>query len=65
LRQIQSLRQAEILIAQALASLDNRLTPELVCQDIRDALGSLDELLGRKFSEELLDKIFSEFCIGK
>jgi len=25
----------------------------------------LDDILGRRFSEDLLDKIFSDFCIGK
>ena len=55
------------LIAEAADSMDNNsaLPPEFIAQDIKDALGHLDELLGRKFSEELLDKIFSKFCIGK
>jgi tRNA modification GTPase len=65
LRHIAAIREAEILIAQALSSLDNGLSPELVSEDIKLALGSLDELLGKSFSEDLLDKIFSEFCIGK
>jgi len=25
----------------------------------------IDELLGKNFSDDLLDKIFGEFCIGK
>jgi tRNA modification GTPase len=65
LRHISSIREAEILIAQAAGSLDNKLSPEFIAQDIKDALICLDGLLGKKFSEDLLDKIFSEFCIGK
>lgn len=65
LRHIAAVRDAEKLIAQALSSLDNRLSPEFVAQDIKDALARLDELLGKRSSEDLLDKIFSEFCIGK
>jgi len=65
LRHIQAIRQAEKLIAGALDSVDNKVSLEFVSQDIRDALGYLDELLGRRFSEDLLDKIFSQFCIGK
>jgi tRNA modification GTPase len=38
---------------------------ELAAQGLKDALGYLDELLGKKFAEDLLDKIFNEFCIGK
>jgi tRNA modification GTPase len=65
LRHIASLRQAQKVIAEAAKSLDNKLSLEFVAQDIRDALSCLDDILGRSFSEDLLDKIFSEFCIGK
>jgi len=65
LRHIETIKQAQKLIAQALNSLDNKLPLEFIAQDIKDALGHLDEILGKRFSEDLLDKIFSEFCIGK
>jgi tRNA modification GTPase len=65
LRYLKMLQKAKINIAQALNSLDNNLPPEFIAQDLKEALGYLDEILGKKFSEDLLDKIFSEFCIGK
>jgi tRNA modification GTPase len=65
LRHSQALRKAEKLVAGALNSLDNKLTLELICQEIKEALALLDEVLGKRFSEDLLEKIFSEFCIGK
>ncbi len=65
LRHIEALRRAQKLIAEALDSLDNKLSLEFIAQDIKGALGNLDDMLGKKFSEELLDKVFSEFCIGK
>jgi tRNA modification GTPase len=65
MRHIEKLRQAQILIAEAANSLDNKLSLEFVTQYIKDALSYLDAVLGREFSEELLDRIFSEFCIGK
>jgi len=65
LRHIEALKPAQKLIAEATKSLDNKLSPEFIAQDIKDALIYIDELLGKKFSEDLLDKIFSEFCIGK
>ncbi|RKX40852.1 MAG: tRNA uridine-5-carboxymethylaminomethyl(34) synthesis GTPase MnmE, partial [Thermotogae bacterium] len=34
-------------------------------QDIREALKEIDYLIGTSFSSELLDVIFSEFCVGK
>jgi len=65
LRHINALRQAQKLIAEARNSLDNNLTPEFISQDIKEALVYIDDMLGKSFSEDLLDKIFSDFCIGK
>jgi tRNA modification GTPase len=65
LRHIQALKKTEKLVIDALDSLDNKLSFEFIAQDIKDALGYIDELMGKKFSEDLLDKIFNEFCIGK
>ncbi len=64
-RHIEKIRQAQKLIAQAINSLDNNFSGEFIAQDIKDALGYLDDILGKRFSEGLLNKIFSEFCIGK
>ena len=38
---------------------------ELVAEDLRAAAHSLGRLLGRVDVEDILDKIFHEFCIGK
>ncbi|MBI5145200.1 MAG: tRNA uridine-5-carboxymethylaminomethyl(34) synthesis GTPase MnmE, partial [Candidatus Omnitrophica bacterium] len=65
LRHIEAVRQTQKLIAQSTISLDNKLSLEFIAQGLKDALLYLDEILGTRFSEDLLDKIFSEFCIGK
>ena len=65
LRHIEAFKATQKLIAQAANSLDNKLSYEFVAQDIKDTLGHLDGILGKRFFEDLLDKIFSEFCIGK
>ena len=65
LRHIQLLIKAQKSIAQIQKSLDNRLSVEFIAHDAREALGFLDDVLGKRFSTDLLDKIFSEFCIGK
>jgi len=65
MRHIETLRSAQKLLAAAVNSLDNSLSLEFISQDIKDTLGLLDEIVGRKFSEDLLDKIFNNFCIGK
>ncbi|MFH1226949.1 MAG: tRNA uridine-5-carboxymethylaminomethyl(34) synthesis GTPase MnmE [Planctomycetota bacterium] len=38
---------------------------ELVALDIREALNNLEQIVGRTPANELLDNIFSRFCIGK
>ncbi|MGB9174536.1 MAG: hypothetical protein WCC35_23500, partial [Bradyrhizobium sp.] len=38
---------------------------ELVAEELRAASHSLGRLLGRVDVEDILDKIFREFCIGK
>jgi tRNA modification GTPase len=65
LRHIVAIKEAQKLIAEAINSLDNKLSSEFIAQDIKEALSCLDNILGKKFSEDLLDKIFSQFCIGK
>ena len=65
LRHIRELKDAQKCIAQASHSLDNGLSPEFTAQHMKDALGAFDDLLGKRFSQDLLDSIFSQFCIGK
>lgn len=65
LRHIEAIKEAQKLVAEAVNSLDNKLSPEFVAQEIKDALAYLDDILGKRFAEDLLDKIFAEFCIGK
>jgi len=41
------------------------LHPELASEDLRKALKNLEELAGRSDMEQVFDRIFSSFCIGK
>ncbi len=43
----------------------NILTSDLIAYHIRNILSLFDELYGRITDEDILDKIFSNFCIGK
>jgi tRNA modification GTPase len=65
IRHIEKLKGLQKFVAQAINSLDNNVSIEFVAQDLKDALTYLDEILGRRFAEDLLDKIFGQFCIGK
>ena len=39
--------------------------PELAAEELRHAISSLDSLIGKVGVEQLLDEIFSSFCVGK
>ena len=65
IRHIEKIKKAQKLIAESLSSLDNKVSIEFISQNIKGAIGYLDDILGRRFSEDLLEKIFSRFCIGK
>jgi len=60
-----SLRQAHSSIQRAIETTRQGLSEELISVDLRAALNSLGEITGETVVEDILDYIFSEFCIGK
>ena len=52
-------------IEKAKTSLESGESAEFVAIDLRDALGSVGEIIGKTDIEEILGEIFSTFCIGK
>lgn len=45
--------------------LEKEESPDLISQELQLGLSELQELLGKEYNDEILDKIFSDFCIGK
>jgi tRNA modification GTPase len=64
-RHRRALERAEASIREALASVRNGVEPEFVAIDLRGASDALGEVTGAITSDEILNQIFSEFCIGK
>jgi tRNA modification GTPase len=50
---------------QAADALRRCATLELVAMDLRIAANAVGEIVGKTTTEDLLDSIFSTFCIGK
>ncbi len=65
LRHIQALKNTKKRIGQTKVALGDKLPPECIGQLLKDACVYLDGILGRNFPEDLLEKIFADFCIGK
>lgn len=64
-RHIEKIKKVQKSIAESLETLDNKLSIEFAAQSLKDAAGYLDDILGKRFSDDLLESIFSRFCIGK
>jgi len=45
--------------------LDNHSSAELIALEVQEGLAHLGEIIGLTTTEDLLDQIFSQFCIGK
>ncbi|MFA7255090.1 MAG: tRNA uridine-5-carboxymethylaminomethyl(34) synthesis GTPase MnmE [Candidatus Omnitrophota bacterium] len=65
LRHKKALESALEAIQRAEGSFKGKMSLEFVTPDLRLALEAMKELTGEVYSEDLLDVIFSEFCIGK
>lgn len=64
-RHAQALTQAKEALARTEVALTTGLSEEFLALELREALNALGEITGQTTSEEILDRIFSTFCIGK
>lgn len=64
-RQIALMRKAMLSMKQAIASLEMGMELDLVTIDLQEAYTALKEILGEVSREDLLDTLFSNFCLGK
>lgn len=64
-RQRNCLERAHAALLQAQKSISQKNTEEIVSEDIRNTLKELEEIVGKTYTEDILGRIFSKFCIGK
>uniref|UniRef100_UPI0028E1C351 tRNA modification GTPase n=1 Tax=Fusobacterium hwasookii TaxID=1583098 RepID=UPI0028E1C351 len=60
-----ALEKTNDALLNIIETIDMGLPMDLMAVDIKDALDSLSEVTGEISSEDLLDHIFSNFCVGK
>lgn len=65
LRHYQNLLQTNEALDRVLESMYNGVTGDFLAMDIRQSLHYLGEITGTITTDDLLDNIFSKFCIGK
>jgi len=65
LRQKNCLEKAKECISKAKEGLESGLSEEFLALELREGIRYLDEITGRNLGDEVLERIFSNFCIGK
>ena len=65
IRHLEALKNTEQALANVLNNIDNPVTSDFLAMDIKQALHYLGEITGMVTTDDLLENIFSKFCIGK
>ncbi len=65
LRHYEALSKAVKYLNGAIGTIENAMTGEFISIDLRNAENSLSEIIGKLTSDDILNNIFSKFCIGK
>jgi tRNA modification GTPase len=60
-----SLIKAQNYLENVLSTVRNRLPEDFISMDLTEAYAALGEVTGESLEEDIIDKIFSEFCLGK
>jgi len=64
-RHLRLARRALEALGHAVSSIDMGFELDLVEIDLKEALGALSEITGEDASEEVIDRVFKNFCVGK
>lgn len=64
-RQESAVRRGLVAVRRAAAALKTGLTPDAVLTDAEEALNAVGELTGRTARDEIVNAVFSRFCVGK
>lgn len=61
----ESLRLAKSSLERAQHQVQQQAGDELIAAEVREALHALGQVVGTVYTDDILDRIFSQFCIGK
>ena len=65
IRHVEALKQTQNSLNNVLRNIDNPVTSDFLAMDIKQALYYLGEITGTVTTDDLLENIFTKFCIGK
>lgn len=64
-RELSLVKKAESVVSESINNLNATLPFEIVADDLRISYIALGEIIGETYNEDILDEIFSKFCVGK
>ncbi|MGZ3752657.1 MAG: tRNA uridine-5-carboxymethylaminomethyl(34) synthesis GTPase MnmE, partial [Mucilaginibacter sp.] len=64
-RHLEALQKTQEALSRLLIGIDTQVTSDFLAMDIKQGLHYLGEITGAVTTDDLLDNIFSKFCIGK
>ena len=64
-RQISLVKKSIDVLDNTLNSIENNIEIDLLAIDIKECFDLLGEIIGSTYKDELLDELFSNFCLGK
>jgi tRNA modification GTPase len=64
-RHYENLSKSFESINKAFSLIETNASPEYLSQDLKDALLYVQQILGQDFDDQIMDRVFKEFCIGK
>ncbi|MDZ4084255.1 MAG: tRNA uridine-5-carboxymethylaminomethyl(34) synthesis GTPase MnmE [Bdellovibrionales bacterium] len=64
-RHVEGLQKIDLALEKALKLIRTDGSPEIIAYELQAAVKSVHELLGKVFHEQVIDRIFKEFCLGK
>ena len=65
MRHHDALHRAQKSLRIALKSIIGQMPLEVIAVDLRSSLDAMGEIVGKTTTEDILDRIFSQFCVGK
>lgn len=64
-RHIQKVREAKESLESVIVAIENEMPIDILAIDLTNAWNLLGEIVGSNYDNELIDQLFSKFCLGK
>lgn len=64
-RHFEGLKSCQESLVKSLALVLKGSSPEFIAQELQSSLQALYEVLGETYDDEVMDRVFKEFCLGK